>query len=62
MDLNEQIETTQLHVRALVERLRGIGIVNDRERAQLAALMLWCDRAAEQAEDLAEARKVKFRK
>jgi hypothetical protein len=52
MDLNEQIETVKLHVRALVERLKDVTAASKQEAAQLGALMLWSDRLANRCEEI----------
>lgn len=52
MDLSEQIETVQLHVRSLISRIEDVKCPNKRQLAQLGALMLWCDKLAERCEDI----------
>jgi hypothetical protein len=62
VDLSEHIETIKLHVRSLCDRLTGVTVLNDKDRASLAAVMLWCDRLAERCEVMAEARGTKVAK
>ncbi len=52
MDLSDQIETVQLHVRSLKERLSTVKFVSKQERALLGSLMLWCDRLAARCEEI----------
>jgi hypothetical protein len=62
MDLGTEIETVKLHVRSLCNRLIGVTVLNDKDRASLGAVMLWCDRLAERCEVMAEARGTKVTK